>query len=133
MLKKLAELLNVYAFFVALLTVLINKNALNSFKVVSQVHSQSRAGLTVASKEATEGFQERSHIKVGRFFICFFLFVKTTLLLKSGDGSIDLLCLLLGGKSTFFGSSRTIVAIFAPICEVTISFSNVVLGKTEYF
>jgi hypothetical protein len=133
LLKKLAEVLDVNAFLVALLTVLINKDALDGLQVVSQVHSEARAGLTVAGQEAAEGLQEGCQIEMSRLFIGLLLFVETALLLKFGNGCIDLLGLLLSGKSTFLGSGRTVIAVLAPIGEVAVSFGNVVLGETEYF
>ena len=132
LLKKLAELLNVYTLLIALLTILINKDALNSLEIVSQVHSQARAGFTIASYEAAEGLQEWGKIEMSRLFVCLLLLVKTTLFLKFGNSSIDLLGLLFGSKCTFLGSSGTVIAVLAPIGEVT-STGHVVLGEAENF
>jgi hypothetical protein len=122
--------LNVNTFLVALLTVLVNKDALDGVEVVSKIHPQARASLTAAGQESFKGLKEWSQIEMSGLLVGLLLLVDTTLLLKSGDCGIDLLLLLFASQSPLLSGGSSITAVLAPIGEVTRT-SHVVLGETK--
>ena len=132
LLEEFAEFLDVYALLVALLTIFINEDALNGGQVISQVHSETGSGLTVASDESLESLKERSQVEMSGFLVGFLLLVETALLLKLCNGSVDFLGLLFGGQSALLGCGGTVIAVLTPVSEVP-STCHVVLGEPEDF
>jgi hypothetical protein len=122
--------LDVDALLVALLAIFVNEDALDGGQVVSQVHSETGSGLTVAGEEPLESLEEGSQVEMSRLLVSLLLLVETALLLKLGNGSVHFLGLLLGGQCALLGCGGTVVAVLAPVSEVP-STCHVVLGETE--
>jgi hypothetical protein len=67
---------------------------------------------------------------MGRLLVSLDLLVKTTLFLHTGQGGALLLGLGLLSECALLGGCQTIIGIFAPVGEVTITL-HVALGQTE--